>query len=159
MASPTSPTLSNLSIDRLEKERRSSATSEVYGFGADAVDGAASVTPTPADPNPVYAAFSAAQRSGGAVVPDALTAARAELEAIRREEEEVLRKLKAAELGISSGSAGRQYADNETVFNEDYENGTIIDGETGEVFGFGDGALAAVQEIDEVYGFGGEDVF
>ena len=83
--------------------------------------------------------------SSSASHTDKLTAAQAQLDYLRREEEEVLQKLKKAQMFRGKG----QYMDNETVFNEDYENGTLIDEDSGEVFGFGD--LVGIEE--ETYGF------
>ena len=83
--------------------------------------------------------------SSSASQQDKLTAAQSQLDYLRREEEAVLQKLKMAQ----TKSMQRQYMDNETVFNEDYENGTLIDEDSGEVFGFGD--LGGIEE--EAYGF------
>eukprot|EP00040_Diaphanoeca_grandis_P012563 m.63655 g.63655 ORF g.63655 m.63655 type:complete len:662 (-) comp23320_c0_seq1:96-2081(-) len=63
-----------------------------------------------------------------------LDAARKQLEYLKRQEEFTLNRLQAAE---SSISRPRVIKDDDTVFDDVFENGTVVDETTGEVFGFG----------------------
>jgi hypothetical protein len=111
---PTSPTMSDVSIDRLARERRSSNASEDFqGFDGNRTP--TNTTPTNEDPDPIYSTFLRSQTvgrgdgggggGGGGRPVDVLARARAELEAIKREEQAVLDQLLAAQ-----GMGRRQYA-------------------------------------------------
>ena len=66
---------------------------------------------------------------------DKMSAAQAQLSFLRREEEAVMHKLREAELQMNQ--TPYVFSENETVFDDDFENGTIVDEATGETFGFG----------------------
>lgn len=63
-----------------------------------------------------------------------MSAARKQLEYLKQQEEFTLRRLAAAEEEMSRPM---QFGDDDTVFDDTFENGTIIDEASGEVFGFG----------------------
>eukprot|EP00729_Bicosta_minor_P018512 gene18512-22208_t len=149
-ASPMSPTGSSMSIDRLERERRSSLDGKDQspqgyalggGGGVMGLDGGGLMD----DPNAMWQVIT----SSSAAHNQKLQAAQAQLDYLRKEEAEVLAKLQTAQ---TTATTTRTYTDNETVIDEDYENATLIDEESGEVFGFA-GLLGAVEE-EETYGFG-----
>lgn len=137
---PMSPTGSAMSMDRLERERRSSLDGKEFGFGGNSGGGGLMD-----DPNAMWQVIT----SSSAAHTQKLQAAQAQLDYLRKEEAEVLAKLQMAQ---STVTTTRTYTDNETVIDEDYENATLIDEESGEVFGF-QGLLGLVEE-EETYGFG-----
>ena len=99
--------------------------------------------PIEEDPSAMWQKISASKASHR----DKLAAAKAQLEYLRQQEDAVQRRLKAAMGRVRDPT--RKFSDNATVFDDNFENGTVVD-DNGEVFGFG------AQEEEEVFGFGAE---
>lgn len=155
--SPVSDTPTTLSLDRLALERRGSSEGLLTSprqllamrgarpGAAPAPGGGGGGGDLLGDPNAMWQMISGSRAADA----DKLAAAQAQLEYLQQQEQQVLSQLRQAS---AAQGRSRRFGDDETVFDDDFENGTLIDHDTGEVFGFA-GGLGDVEE--EVYGFGG----
>eukprot|EP00039_Didymoeca_costata_P031082 m.33040 g.33040 ORF g.33040 m.33040 type:complete len:564 (+) comp8482_c0_seq1:305-1996(+) len=130
-------------LDQLERARGSDVGTTPGGGFSRNVPGLFASHDMLSDPGAMWNVIS----SSDAPKDEKLAAARAQLAYLQQEEKLALEKLKQAQAIVRS----RKFSEDDTVFDDDFENATIMDEETGETFGFG-GVLGRVEE-EESYGF------